>query len=509
MSVLKKLAGETALYGVSTILGRTLNWALVPLHTYIFVHPEQLASNIELYSWVALLNVFYTYGMETAFFRFASRQSGDKMTYFNQATTALIVSSLCFSSMLILFSSQIVGWLDYKGEEMNVVWLALVIAIDAIVSIPFARLRIEKKAKKFVTVKIINIAANVGLNLFFLVLCRDIHQSNYLTFLKPLIDSFYNPELGPGYIFLANFLANALFLVLLRDGFRGYRFGWDFVIFKELWKYGYPIFIMGLAGVVNLMTDRWFLRHLLPEGFYAGLSSKQVLSIYGNCYKLSIFMALAIQAFKFAADPFFFSKAEDKNAPALLALVNKWFIIVCVLIWVGICLNLETIALLIGKNYRSGTDAVPLLMLANLVLGVYYNVAFWFKLSDKTYFGTLITGIGAVVTVVLNLVLIPQIGYMGCAWAFLISSLVMLTLCVWLGNTHYPVAYRWAAPVGYILGGGLLIYGASQVKISNQWLAFPYHFLLYLLFLLIIVVVERDAIPLEMKKKMKIVGLLK
>jgi O-antigen/teichoic acid export membrane protein len=506
MSVLKKLAGDTALYGVSTILGRTLNWALVPLHTVIFTRPEQLASNIELYSWVALLNVVYTYGMETAFFRFASHQTDAKMTYFNQAVTALILSSLLFSGTLVLFSSQIVGWLDYRGEEMNVVWLALIIAIDAVVAIPFARLRIEKKARQFVTVKIINILTNVGLNVFFLVVCRDIHQSKYLTVLKPLIDSFYNPTLGPGYIFLANLLANALFLVLLRDGFRGYRFGWNPVIFKELWQYGYPIFIMGLAGVVNLMTDRWFLRHLLPEGFYAGMTSKEVLSIYGNCYKLSIFMALAIQAFKFAADPFFFSKAEDKNAPALLALVNKWFMVVCVLIWVGICLNIDTIALLIGKNYRTGTNAVPLLMLANLVLGVYYNVAFWFKLSDKTYFGTLITGIGAVVTVVLNIILIPQLGYMGCAWAFLISSVVMLVLCVWWGNKYYPVAYQWAAPVGYILGGALLIYAGTFIKISNQWVAVPFHLLLCLLFILIIALVERDSLPAQIKKKIKVLA---
>ncbi|TAH16083.1 MAG: polysaccharide biosynthesis protein [Runella slithyformis] len=504
MSVLKKLASDTALYGVSTILGRTLNWALVPLHTVIFTRPEQLASNIELYSWVALLNVIYTYGMETAFFRFASRQADAKMTYFNQAVTALILTSLLFSGTLMLFSSQIVGWLDYRGEEMNVVWLALIIAIDAVVAIPFARLRLEKKAKQFVTVKIINILTNVGLNVFFLVVCRDIHQSKYLTTFKPLIDSFYNPTLGPGYIFLANLLANGLFLVLLRNGFRGFRFSWNFAIFKELWQYGYPIFIMGLAGIVNLMTDRWFLRHLLPEGFYAGLSSKDVLSIYGNCYKLSIFMALAIQAFKFAADPFFFSKAEDKNAPSLLALVNKWFIVVCVLIWVGICLNLDTISLLIGKNYRSGTDAVPLLMLANLVLGVFYNVAFWFKLSDKTYFGTLITAIGAVVTVLLNIILIPQLGYMGCAWAFLISSLVMLVLCVWLGQKHYPVNYDWARPIGYVLGGGLLICAAMPIKINNQWLAIPYHLLLCLLFLLVVLVIERQALPLKIKQKLKI-----
>lgn len=305
MSVLKKLAGETALYGVSSILGRVIYWFLVPLHTHVFLRPGELSSNTELYSWVALFNVIFTFGMETAFFRFANRNPEHRQEYFNQAQTAITVVSLVFSGLLIVMAPTLSRLLNYPGESSNIVFLALIVAIDAIVAIPFARLRLEKKAKKFVAVKIINIAINVILNVFFLVLCRDIALGNYLTSLQSIGAYLYRPEIGPGYIFIANLIANACFLLLLREAFKGFQFTWKGPVFSEMWVYAYPILILGFAGTVNQMADRWFLRHLLPEGFYPKLTSEDALGIYGSCYKLSVFMSLAIQSFKYAADPFF------------------------------------------------------------------------------------------------------------------------------------------------------------------------------------------------------------
>ncbi|WP_428667293.1 polysaccharide biosynthesis C-terminal domain-containing protein [Runella sp.] len=507
MSVLKKLAGETALYGVSSILGRVIYWFLVPLHTYVFLRPGELSSNTELFSWIALFNVIYTFGMETAFFRFANRSPQHRQDYFNQALTAISLVSIVFSGFLIVFAPQLSDLLDYPGESQNIVYLSIIVAIDAIVAIPFARLRLEKKARQFVKIKIINIVINVLLNVFFLLLCRDIALGKYLPSLQPLGAFLYRPEIGPGYIFIANLIANACFLFLLKDAFKGFKVTWKGPIFNEMWVYAYPILILGLAGTVNQMADRWFLRHLLPAGFYTNLTSKDALGIYGSCYKLSVFMSLAVQSFKYAADPFFFSQAEDKNAPKLLALVMKWFVIVCVVLWVGVSLNVDIIGhYMLSKAYRVGLSVVPILLLANLFLGVYYNQAFWFKLTDKTQFGTLITTAGAVLTVGLNIVLIPIMGYMGCAWAFLASSIVMCGLCYWLGEKYYPVPYQLTSIVGYIGSAAALIYLSSWITISNIWVSFPYHLALCIVYFAGILVVERDSIPLKIRRKLKILG---
>ena len=490
MSAFKKLAGDTALYGVSTIVGRMLNFLLVILHTYVFKQPGELASNVELYSWVGILLAIYTLGLETAFFRFAARRPDDRLQVFNEALSIVIAVSLVLTLLIIGLTPQLVVWLNYPGQEKLIWWMALIVAIDAVTAIPFARLRVENKARRFVAAKITVVMTTIFLNVFFLIICRDIYQQKYLSGLKPLIDLIYYPAIGPGYIVLANLLGNALYFWLLRDAFSGFRFQLKAAEVKVMLAYAFPIMLTGLAGLVNSTTDRLFLQHWLPEGFYRGLTSKDALGIYGNCLKLSVFMALVIQSFKFAADPFFFSRAEDKNSPKLLADVTRWFIIVCVLIWVAVSLNLDVVGLLVSKRYRPGLPIVPLLLLANLFLGVYYNIAFWFKLSDKTNYGTLITVVGAGVTIVLNMVLIPRIGYMGCAVAFLASSIVMTVLCYALGEKYYPVPYDVKSALGYIGGAGLLIYGSLHIPIRNLWIAVPYHMALFGLFVLAVVAAE-------------------
>lgn len=498
MSVIKKLAGETALYGVSSILGRLLNYALVPLHTAIFL-PGQMAITVELFAYVAFLNVLYTYGMETAFFRFASKTK-DPHTYYNAALTAIVLSSVSFSAIFILFSSQIAASLGYPGKGLFITWLALIVAMDAIVAIPFARLRLEKKARKFATARVVNIALNVFLNIFFLYFCRNVYEGNFLAGFKPLVDLIYSPTLGVGYIFLANLLANLAFFGLLWREFSVFRPVFNGSLLRPMLVYGYPILIMGLAGTINLMIDRIMLKNYLPEGFYPGRSAADALGIYGNCYKLSIFMSLVIQAFRYAAEPFFFSKAEEKNAPATFAEVMKWFIIACAVIWLGVSVNLDLLKMIFLRKqiYWEGLIVVPVLLLANLFLGVYYNLSVWFKLSDRTGYGTLITAAGAVVALAGNLLLIPVLGYMGCALAFLLSCFVMMSLCYVLGNKYYPIPYDLQSALGYVGGAGLLIWLSFQVTFSNPFVAAAFHFLLCAGYLLTIYLVEkRKAKPLE------------
>jgi len=493
MSTFKKLASDTALYGISTILGRMLNFVLVPLQTYVFTRPEEMASNVELYSWVAILLTVYTLGLETAFFRFAARRPDDRLQVFSETLSIVSVVSLFFTSLIIVLTPQLVDWMGYPGQELSIIWIALLVAIDAIMAIPFARLRVENKARRFVQAKITNIVLVVLLNVFFLIFCRDVYNGKYLAFLKPVIDLIYYPSIGPGYIILANLIGNLTYFVLLRDAFTGFQFRLKPAEVRIMLAYAFPLMLTSLAGLVNAMTDRLFLQYWLPDGFYPGLTSKDALGIYGNCLKLSVFMALVIQSFKFAADPFFFARAEDKNSPKLLADVTKWFIIACVLIWVAVSLNLDIVGLLVSKPYRPGLPIVPLLLLANLFLGVYYNISFWFKLSDKTKFGTLITVIGAAVTIGLNILLIPMMGYMGCAVAFLLSSFVMMMLCYVLGEKYYPVPYHLKSAFGYIIGAGLLIYLSLQFPIADLWVSIPVHMAVLGLFFVVILFVERDT----------------
>jgi O-antigen/teichoic acid export membrane protein len=502
MSVFKKLLGDTALYGVSTILSRTINYLLVPIHTYAFGRPAQLASNTEFFAYIAILLALYTIGMETTFFRFATRSAvtDNKLTpegevVLSNSLSIVMIISLLPTILLLTMATPITNYLGYPGQELYLRWAALLVAIDAVMGIPFARLRAENRSKRFVQAKTYNIIIVVLLNVFFLIFCRDVYAGKYLTFLQPVVKLIYYPEIGPGYIFLANLIANALYFVMLPDAFRGFRFRIDWPAQRLLLAYALPIMLTNLAGLVNNFTDRLFLKYWLPANFYADLTAADALGIYGQCMKLSVFMSLAIQSFKFAADPFFFSQSPDRNAPGggppqLLADVTKWFVIICVIIWVGVSLNLDVLGQMLSPAYRRGLDIVPVLLLGHLFIGIYYNTAFWFKLSDKTQYGTLITAIGAILTVGLNVVLIPIMGYMGCAVAFLGSSVLMTAICYWLGERHYPVPYKVGSALGYIGAGGLLIWLNSFIRIQNLWIAVPYHLILCGLFILAVLLAE-------------------
>jgi O-antigen/teichoic acid export membrane protein len=503
MSVLKKLAGETASYGISTILGRSLNFLLVAVHTLAFM-PQEMGINVKLYGYVAIANIIYTYGMETAFFRFAPE---NKTKYYNIIQSSIIVSSIFFSAILIIFASPIIAYLGYPGKETFLIWLALIIAIDAITAIPFARLRLEKKTKRFVKAKIINILINIFLNVLFLLVFKKIAEGDYFISLQPIAQKLYNPKIGAGYIFLANLIANATFFYFLRPEFRDFKFQFDKQEFKKLWIYAYPLMIMMVASTYNLVFDRLLLEKFLPEGFYPNRSSQEALGIYGSVYKLSIFMSLATQAFRYAAEPFFLSKTGDKNSPETLADVTKWFLITCIFIWLGVSLNLDILQrLFLGqKIYWEGIAVVPVLLLANLFLGIYYNISVWFKLNNKTYFGTLITFIGLAITIIANIILIPRIGYMGCAVAFLISCFSMTALCYLLGQRYYPVPYKIESALGYIISAGLLIYCVMQIQFGSLWLSIPYHAILLLLYTAGVVIVERKTIiPLKIRDKYKL-----
>ncbi|MEY2792265.1 MAG: hypothetical protein RJA76_257 [Bacteroidota bacterium] len=455
MSVLKKLAGETLSYGFSTILGRSLNFLLVLVHTKAF-SPSELGINVKLYSYIAIANILYTYGMETAYFRYA-KENPEK--YYRLILSAIIGSTFVFTAMLFGLAGPIMTNLGYAGQEQFLYWIALILAIDTITAIPFARLRLEQKTKKFVTAKIFSIFINIGLNLLFLMVFKPIHEGTWGQELQEKFQALYNPLIGAGYIFLANLIANLSFFIWLKDEFKDFKWYWDREEIKKLFIYAFPIMFMSLAAMSNLMFDRLLLEELLPHGFYPGRTSQEALGIYGNCYKLSIFMSLAIQAFKYAAEPFFLGRVSKDNTKTNLALVTHWFIIVCLFLWVGVSNNLFWLKSIFLKRpiYWEGIGIIPVLLLANLFLGVYYNISVWFKLKDKTYLGTIITLIGFACTIAGNVFFIPIYGYIACAYSFLGSAFVMTFLCLVAGQKYDPAPYKVISALFYILLGGVVI----------------------------------------------------
>ncbi|MDQ3537068.1 MAG: oligosaccharide flippase family protein, partial [Bacteroidota bacterium] len=425
MSQIKNLAGQTALYGLSSIVGRSLGFLLVPFYTAVLTKAD-FGIYAELYAYIAFLNILYLFGMETTFFRFANKDKTLEESIFNQAQSYVIVAAIIFSFAIIILSKPIASLLQYPQNYDYVIFLALILLTDNILAIPFARLRLNNKAGRFAFIKIFSIVFTISLNLFFLVFCRKIYLGEFLPALQPVINLIYVPGFEVGYILLSNLIANAFQFPLLLGAFSGFSFSLNTSVLKPMLKYSYPLMFMGLAGMVNEVIDRILLKFILPEEIYPELTNQEVIGIYSACYKLSMFMTLAIQAFRYAADPFFFGKAQDKNAPDLFAKVMKYFIIVCSLIFLVVSINLDLVGLLLrDPSYRQGLMIVPVLLMANLFLGIYYNQSIWFKLTDKTHLGTLLSFTGAAITIAANVILIPIWGYMGSAVATLICYFSM------------------------------------------------------------------------------------
>ncbi|AWV99942.1 polysaccharide biosynthesis C-terminal domain-containing protein [Arcticibacterium luteifluviistationis] len=492
MSFLKKLVGDTVLYGLSSIVGRLLNWLLFIVHTRVFEQPRLLSDNAQLYTYVIALNVIYTFGMETAFFRYASKKE-NQSEYFNIILTFIILLGGTLSTLFILGATPLIDAIGYPGKERLIIWLSVILVVDAISAIAFVKLRAQNKVKRFVSIRLINIFINIGLNVFYLMFCNYILQDLFLPDLKPFAAYFYNPDIGPDYIIWANYVASVVTLLLLWKEFVGFKFTWDWAKLKTVLNYAYPLLIMGMAGAINLTADRLMFRGLLPDGFYPGFNTEDAFSIYANVYKFSIFMTLVVQAYRYAADPFFFSKMGEKNSPNMIALSTKWFTIACIFIWIAVSINLDWIGLLIGSTYRSGLIVVPILLFANLMIGVYGNVSIWYKLTDKTFYGTWITIAGMALTVILNIILIPKYGYLGCAITFAISSLLMVAACYYYGQKHFPVPYSLVKVLIYIVLAAAIIIIDSQIQYPGLQYSVPVHLVLCGAFLTVVYFMERKT----------------
>lgn len=452
MNPLRKLASQTAIYGLPTIVGRLLNYFLTPLYTYMFSTTE-FGDVTSAYAYVSFLLVFLTYGMETTLFRF-SQTEPEKEKVYSTALISLFTSSLLFILITCFFAAPIAEKLKFSGHPEYIVWFAVILGCDAFSAVPFARLREQNKAKRFAVIKSLNIAINIGLNVFFIWFCKGVHESSGSVF-KPFVEMIYSPSIGIGYIFISNLAASVVTLLLLSTDIFSVKWKVDPVLWKRMMRYGLPLLVAGLAGMANETLDRTIIPHLIP-----GELGKSQNGIYGACYKIAILMTIFIQAFRFAAEPFFFSHSKEKDAKKTYADIMKFFVIICSVIFLGTMMNMEWIQYFVGKKFREGLDVVPILLLANLFLGIFINQSIWYKLTGQTSYGAILTIFGAAITIILNFYWIPRIGYMGSAWATLICYASMMVVSYFWGNKHYPVNYDLKRILGY-LGLSLTLYFIS------------------------------------------------
>lgn len=449
LSEIKKLASETIYYGASNIVSRLLNYLLNPLYVALFL-PDVYAEVGLIYAALPFLNVIFTYGLETAFFRFA--HIGDKKKVLSTSFISLVGSSIVLSLILLAFrgpiSHSVIGQIAGMNKHPEYLdWCVCILAFDSLCRIPFAQLRLENRPIRYAVLNVISVGANIFFNVFFLVICPFLlkHGATWIL-------AVYRPNLGVGYVFLSNVMSSILTLLLLFPQILRISWNFDPSLWIKILKYSLPLIIVGLAGMVNETLDRvYFLPSFLPAAM--GLKMKATLiGIYSANYKLSILITLFIQAFRLGFEPFFFRQATGQNPQVLYARVMKYFVMIICMMFLSVALFLSIWKFLIPRPvYWQGLKIVPTLLVANMFLGIYYNLTVWFKLTHQTRTGAVITVITAILAFVFNYWWIPLMGYYGAALATMVCYGIQMIICYVWGQKYYPVPYEWKTLSGYIL----------------------------------------------------------
>ncbi len=486
MNPLRQLISQTAVYGLSSILGRFLNYLLVPLYTYTFSAGEYGVVS-EFYAYAGFFAVLLIFGLETGYFRFRQKPEYAGDTVYNSSLSVLVLINLLFVVGVYVWQQPLAMALHYPDHPEYLLWFACILALDAMTALPFARLRAENRAWRFAGIRMAEIFITIGLNLFFLLLCPKL----LARWPDAELTAIYDPAMGVGYIFLSNLIASACKWLLLLPQFKAVPFSLSPGILLPVCRYSLPMVVIGFAGMINEMLDRAILKLLLPYDLATNL---KLLGIYGACYKLSILMSLFVQAFRYAGEPFFFSYAGRADAKRAYGLVMQYFVIAGVFIFLLVTLYIDLFKYFIGAEYRAGLKVVPILLLANLFLGIYVNLSVWYKLSDKTGLGAWVSLLGAAVTIALNIFWIPRWGYVGSAWATLTCYFSMACLSWLLGRHYYPVAYPLGKISAYLALGLVLYFGNDYLLMQwhwNVWLSGSLGLLVYLL-----AVIQFDLRPL-------------
>ena len=477
MAGVKSLAKDTAIYGVSSIVGRFLNWCLVPLYTRLF--PEDMYGVVTyVYSIVALALIILTYGMETGFFRFANheRYSNPDEVY-STSLTSLGFTSTLFFALVLLFLEPVSRAMECVGHESYVWMMALAVAIDAYSCIPFAYLRYKKRPVRFAMLKLVNIGLNIVLNIFFLLICP------WLMRVAPgWVEWFYVADLGIGYIFLSNLIASAVTLLMLLPDIVRIPLKFNGRLLREMLAYSFPLLVLGIAGIMNQTLDKILYPVLATSDAMAGLG------IYGANYKIAIVMVMFIQAFRFAYEPFIFSQSRERGDNKLQAYRDamKYFVIFALFIFLGVMYYLDILRYFVRPDYWAGLKVVPVIMAAEFFFGIFFNLSLWYKLTDKTVWGTWFSLLGLAVTVGLNVLLVPRYGYMGCAWAAFCCYGVMMLASYFVGNAKYPIGYNVGRLMFYVGLAAVLYPLGCCIELGAHWADFIYRGALLALYVFVV-----------------------
>ena len=449
MGLYKNLFKQTAIYGLATVLPRMLSFLLVRLYTGILPTAEYGEVSIVL-SWMVFFNVVLSYGMETAFFRFYSAED-DKKNVIATSTISIFWSSIIFLFAALIFRNTLANLAEVDVQYITyTVWI---LVLDALVLIPFSKLRANQRPMVYAAIKIGNVIINLLLNIFFLMYLPKLAASNP----NSVWDNLYVENFQIAYIFIANLLASLATFIVLSPNYLSLGRKFDPVLWKKMMKYGLPILVAGLAFAVNEHFDKILLGYLLPENL-----AKSEVGAYSACYKLGLFMVLFATAFRLGIEPFFFSHAKNANAPQTYAVITKYFVILGSLILLGVIVFADVLKYLLldNKSYWEAMKVVPLIILANFFLGIYNNLSVWYKLTDKTKIGAYISIVGAIVTLVLNYILIPKYSYYGSAIATISAYGSMMLISYFLGNKYYPIPYD-MNKIGAYLGISILFSAIS------------------------------------------------
>jgi O-antigen/teichoic acid export membrane protein len=483
---IKKLAGQTLVYGLSNMLGRFLNYLLVPLHT-IVLGKFFYGKLTYIYGSTAILLVLLTYGLETGFFRFASKKEEDYNKVLGTSLYSIIFSTSLFILLSIIFKNLWQGYFEVNNYRI-VLYFILIISFDVLNAIPFAKLRIDERPVKFMFVKLVGIFVNIALNLFYLLLCRKLYEIGNTGFLARI----YKPELVLDYVLIANLVSSAVTFIVLLPEIIKVKPSFDFSLLKRILKYSLPILLIGLAGQFNDNIDKLLIPKLINDP-----NPMEQLGIYGANFKLSVLMVLFIQMFRYAAEPFFFKNSENADAKKLYADVMNYFIIFGLIIFLGVMFYIDILKYFIAEEFREGLFVVPILLIAKLIFGILFSLSIWFKVTDKTKFGILVAVIGALITISLNVILLPRIGYLGSALASLFSYTVMLVVSYYLSTKHYLIKYNFKKIAFYFILAFILYIISKIVKTEVKIIYLSINTILLLGFISIAYFNERKAFKNE------------
>lgn len=456
-SIIKRLASQTAIYGLSSIAARLLNFLLVPLHTAFLAGADDYGKVGVMFAYAAFMAVLLTYGMETAFFNF-SRQENEREKSFSTSGISIVITTTVFLILGLSFNDKIAWAIGYPQFPEFVQYFVLILSFDAVAAIPLARLRLDQRPWRFATARLLSIGVNILFNVYFLVVCPWLLSQGYDGFLT----ASYNPNHLVHYIFISNAIGSAAMLVFLLPELFKLKAGFHLEHWKKMIRYAAPLIFVGMAGIVNETFDRIMIKQLLPEDI-----ADHQAGIYNAFYKLSIIMTMFVQAFRYAAEPFFFSHAKEKDARSNYAEIMNYFVLICCLVFLGTMFFIRELApIFIRKasyfNDPNGLKIVPILLMANLFLGIYYNLSVWYKLTDNTKIAAVITIAGALVTLFINYIFIPKYGFLASAWATLIVYFSMTLASTLIGRRYYPVPYSF----GKIL---LMLAGAIVLFLIHNW----------------------------------------